>query len=248
MLNQSPELFNFGEVLGDWNVIRKLQTSLPFVPKTHEWLLDLVLGDSSFRKGSILLSSIRQRILGRSRSAKLLRQIRSFGVKDFSLNLQRFGVGDYLDRHPDIKVIGLQRTGIVERMLSVELLQATRIVSVKADHKASTRRINVDANRIVEKLSVIEREGAELDLMLGRLPPDRVRVCTYEELFGDKSRRDEIMTDLFNFLGVQPVVTELRMTKIVRAPIRDIVENYEECVRSARGTRYEVLLRAAAEH
>ena len=43
MLNQNPEVLNFGEVLGPWTDMRRLQKRLPLIPKDNVAYLDFIL-------------------------------------------------------------------------------------------------------------------------------------------------------------------------------------------------------------
>lgn len=82
--------------------------------------------------------------------------------------------------------------------------------------------------------------------MLGRLPEARKLVIRYEDLFSDPELRHQTMAAIFAFLGVEPVRTEERMVKIIRRPVKEVIENFDECVAAVRGTPYEELLQRAA--
>ncbi|GGO60581.1 hypothetical protein GCM10011315_35340 [Roseovarius pacificus] len=246
MLNQSPGILNFGEVLGEWNTIRKFQRKAFFLPRTDEAYLDWILYSLAFLRSVNTLRSLNKTLTGRRTAAKRLRDIRTFGVKDFSLNFQRYGLSGYLDARPDIKVIGLIRENVVDRMISNAMLGATGVVAARGGADGKTRTLRIDPTRIAGLLTDIETENADLDAMLSRLPDNRKYIVRYDELFSDPESRQRIMEGAFAFLGVPPVATQERMTKIIRAPANDVIENFDECLDAVRGTPHEALLRDAA--
>ena len=247
MLNQHPEVLNFGEVLGEWNAIRKLQRKLPFLPREDEAFLDWVLYSSSFFRTVNEIRSAKKTLGGKRVAAKRFRDISTFGIKDFSLNFIEFGLSHYLDNRPDLKVLGLLREDVVDRMISNAMLGATGVIKTTSASSGGRKTLRIDPASIARLLADIESENADLDAMLARLPDARKHVIRYDDLFLDPEKRHETMTGVFEFLGVAPVQTEERMVKIIRAPVSDVIENFEDCVAAVRGTLHETLLITAAE-
>lgn len=247
MLNQNPGVLNFGEVLGEWNTIRKLQRRLPFLPRSDEGLLDWVLYSRGFLRSVNGVRSLRKTLGGKRTAAKRLRDIKTFGVKDFSLNFIRFGLSDYLDARPDLKVIGLLREDVVDRMISNAMLMETGVIKTTRASGGGRKTLRINPAHISALLAEIETENADLEAMLARLPAARRHVIRYDDLFVDQERRHQTMTGVFNFLGVGPITTEERMVKIIRAPVTEVIENFEDCLAAVRGTPHEALLQAAAK-
>ena len=247
MLNQSSEVLNFGEVLGEWNTIRKIQKRTFFLPSKDEDYLDWILYSGTFLRSANTLRSLNKIRSGNRSASKRVRDIKTFGVKDFSLNFMRLGLSGYLDARPDIKVIGLVRENVVDRMISNALLGATGVVAVKNDDDKTRRKLQIDPSLVASLLNDIEVENADLDRMLARLPEERKFVIHYEDLFSDQQNRQDIMTRAFDFLGVAPVETQERMSKIIRSPANETIQNFEDCLEAVRGTHHEALLRDAAE-
>ncbi len=247
MLNQNPAVLNFGEVLGEWNMIRKLQRRIPLLPRSDEAFLDWVLYSDRFVRMVNSTRSLRKRLAGQPEAAKPLRDIKTYGIKDFSLNFQRFGLSGYLDAHPDLKVIGLKREDVVDRMISNAMLGATGVVKSTGDGAGKRKTLRIDPAHIAALLRDIETENAELDAMLARLPDHRKYVIRYDDLFSDQQTRNDIMQALFAFLEVPAVDTRERMVKIIRDPVTDVIENFEDCVAAVKGTPHEDLLRRAAQ-
>ena len=247
MLNQSPEVLNFGEVLGEWNAIRKLQKKLPFVPREDKAFLDWVLYSDAFLRVVNIIRSTKKTLSGKGSAAKSMRGIKTFGIKDFSLNFIRFGLSDYLDNHPDLKVVGLLREDVVDRMISNAMLGATGVIKTTSAKSGGRKTLRIDPAQISALLTDIETENADLDAMLARLPAGRKKIIRYDDLFSDQDKRHETMTEVFEFLDVSPIRTEERMVKIIRASVSDVIENFDDCVAAVQGTPHEALLRAAAE-
>ena len=246
MLNQNPAVLNFGEVLGEWNAIRKLQKRLPFLPRSDEALLDWVLYSGTFLRGVNSIRSLRKTLGGKRAAAKRLRDIETFGIKDFSLNFIRFGLSDYLDARPDLKVIGLRREDVVDRMISNAMLGATGVIKTTRASSGGRKTLRIEPALISTLLAEIETENADLEAMLERLPTARKHVIRYDDLFSDQDQRHQTMSGVFRFLGVAPIATEERMVKIIRAPVSEVIENFEDCLTAVRGTPHEALLQAAA--
>jgi len=84
MLNQSPQVLNFGEVLGEWNTIRKLQRKVFFLPRTDEAFLDWVLYSGTFLRSANAIRSVNKTLAGQGAAVQRVRDIKTFGIKDFS--------------------------------------------------------------------------------------------------------------------------------------------------------------------
>ncbi|MGM0740513.1 MAG: sulfotransferase [Pseudomonadota bacterium] len=244
MLNQSPEVLNFGEVLGEWNTIRKIQRKAVFLPRSDEAFLDWVLYSGSFLRAVNTIRSVRKSASGERGAVKRVSGLKTFGIKDFSLNFMRYGLSGYFDARPDIRVIGLIRDDVVERMVSNAMLGATGVIESRGGEDGEPRRLSLDPARVGELLSDIETENADLHAMLDRLPQERKHVIHYDDLFSNSRQR--IMTETFGFLGVRPVQTQERMHKIIRRPVNEVIENFDDCLDAVRGTHHETLLREAS--
>ena len=249
MLNQNPEVLNFGEVLGPWTQTRRMQRRLPFRAGSDTAFLDRILYSEHFPRTANLIRSAGKLRRGERAAMKRYRDIRTIGIKEFSLNFQRYGLTDYLASHPDIKVIGLVRENVVDRLVSNLALGQTGVVSTRSDADAGTadRKLHVDPAETARMLDVIEDENQLLRAMLDRVPEASRMVIRYEDLFHDEAARDRAVREVFAFLGVRDVATRARMKKIVRTPVSDLIANFDACLAAVRGTRHEALLRAAAD-
>ena len=131
-------------------------------------------------------------------------------------------------------------------MISNAMLGATGVIKTTSAKSGGRKTLRIDPGQIAALLTDIETENAELEEMLDRLPDPRKHIIRYEDLFTDPDPRHETMTGVFDFLGVAPIRTEERMVKIIRTPVNEVIENFEECVAAVKGTPHEELLRQAA--
>ena len=252
MLNQSPQVLNYGEVLGDWTQIRRLQRRTGLFRRSDAAYLDWILYARHFAFFANAARSLGRWRSGDTGAIKRLRDIRTIGIKEFSLNLRRAGLGDYIANHPDLKVVGLVRENVVDRLVSNLRMSRNGVLYVRegdgADVRAAAgRALRVEPAEMLRHLVVIEEENADLRAMLDRVPEGARLVIRYEDLFRDEASRDAVLRAAFEFLGVTPVATRVRMRKIIQRPVRDLIENFDECLEATKGTRFEAMLRAAAE-
>lgn len=241
LMNQNPEILNYGEVLGDWTVARRVARRVGFARKGDSAYLDRMLQDRSLARLANLYRNLRKTLNSNPSERKNFRKIRTIGVKDFSLNMNRLGLGNYLKKRPDIRIIGLQRHDVVDRMLSNAMLQKTGVVLAR-DGSKTFRRIEIPPESIHQMLETIDTENRDLDTMLRGLG-DRVIRIDYEEFFSNSETCDRIMQEVFEFLKVARTTTTIRMKKIIQAPPSKVISNFDACLDALRGTAYFDLLR-----
>ncbi|SLN68135.1 hypothetical protein PEL8287_03782 [Roseovarius litorisediminis] len=240
MLNQHPEVLNFGEVLGEWNQIRKVQRRLRLYRKSDTAYLDRVLLDPKFARFANMYRSTDKRRKNQPEAVKVFRNIETYGVKDFALNFERYGLRQYLKDRPQIKVIGLIRANVADRLVSTLMLGNTGVVAVRDDTADTDIQLHVEPPEFLRLLKAIDRENTLLSNMLNEIEADRLMVISYDDLFRDNDTRQKIMDDCFRFLDVHPIETRTRMKKILKKPISELIENYGDCIESIRGSQFEV--------
>ncbi len=245
MLNQHPGVLNFGEVLGDWNLVRKWERRLPFLFHDEAAFLDHVLCARSFPPLANAVRSLRKRRKGRGAEIKRMRRVETYGVKEFSLHFDRFGLDDFLAARPEVQVIGLARHNVVDRMVSTALLQSSGVVALRGKHSDPDARLRLDPARLLPMLDEVAAENAGLERHLAALSPARVLRIDYDDLFRDPAACQTAMDRVFAFLGVAPLAVAPRMRRIRKAPLSSVVENYDDCLEALRGTAYHDLFQAA---
>ncbi|MRU14718.1 sulfotransferase [Roseovarius sp. A21] len=243
LLNQHPEIMNYGEVLGDWNPIRKMQRRLGAFKEDDAAYLDFCLGNPWGHRLAFAGRSAQRRIKRRPRDGKRLSQVRQIGIKDFALHFQNLGIIDYLAQRPDIKVIGLERANLFDRMISNALLEASGVVEIREGQGGPAEtKLHMEPQNALNALEVIEGENIILNQMLAGIPQERRMHVRYEDFFAGPQQTAAIMDDLHRFLEVAPFKPEVRMRKIVQGRSIDRLANRDEVIEALKGTRFQRLI------
>jgi hypothetical protein len=243
MLNQNPAVLNYGEVLGDWTQIRKLQTRLGLYKHDDAAYLDALLGNPAVLRVANTFRTAGKLVAGKAAERKRLGQVRTVGFKEFSLNLERRGLQGYLSMVPDLRVIGLVRANVLERMISNAFLQETGVVSSQSKQAGTAKRaLHIPPEEMIGRLETIEAENAALETQLSTLPGDRVLRLDYTDLYSGEARTRETMQQVYGFLDVPAIEPEIRMKKVVKRNPLDAIENRDEILEVMRGTRFEAFV------
>ena len=239
MLNQNPAILNFGEVLGDWTQIRQLQQRLRLYRDNDRAYLTALLQDKRVLWAANTFRNATKLAKGKPGECKRLARVESVGFKEFSLNLTRRDLQDFPTDLTDLKVIGLSRRNVIERMISNEFLVATGIVLSRGDDAAPQRQLYLDPADVIAKLDVIEQENHDLEKMLTTLPEHRVFRLDYDALYSQPDKIAETMEKLHGFLGVRHHAPQIRMKKIGRKHPLASLTNGPEIAETLAGTRFQ---------
>lgn len=239
LLNQHPEVLNYGEVLGDWTLFRRWQGRIAIFRKDDARYLDTLLGNRWLAWALCHARNVYHWRQGRRGSAKRFGDLGTIGVKEFALNLRRCGLSEYLAQRPGIRVIGLERENVVDRFLSSRMLGATGVVAARPGMPAPQAMLHLDPETLARDLERVARENRELAEMLDALPTKRVMRIRYEALYADAPTRHAILDSLHRFIGVAQMRPVLTMRKIIPGRSADRVANREACRRALLGTRFE---------
>ncbi|HEX5461216.1 MAG TPA: hypothetical protein VFX20_14735 [Steroidobacteraceae bacterium] len=243
LINQHPGLLNYGEVLGDWIPMRRLQRRIGIFRNDDASWLDFLLKNRMPFYGAQAVRAVHQFRRGDRPEIKSRRTTTSLGIKESSLNLQRLGIGNYLSERPWIKVIALRRLSTLDRTISSLMLRETGVV---AAHKrdAGTRRaaVVIEPARFVRMLNAVAEENAELDRMTAALPSQRVHRITYEQAFTDPEALPERMNELYRFLDVDCFEPQIRTRKILPRDPAEVIANFSDCRHAAISAGLEPLL------
>ncbi|WP_292295042.1 hypothetical protein [Marivita sp.] len=242
MFNQNPAILNFGEVLGEWNRIRRVQRALRLFQDGDQAYLDAVLCSKMLQRTANMVRTVGKIRAGKWSEAKRMHKIRTVGFKEFSLNFRRYGLPNYVANAADVKVIGLTRSNVLNRMVSTAFLEATGIVaSTSAQAKATHQKLHLDPDSVITKLEVIEQENQELTDILDALAPSRVFRLDYEDLYADEMHTVTKLRSVYAFLGAPDVIPRVRMRKIVhRNPLSALDNGHEvaEVIATSRFAAY----------
>ncbi len=242
LLNQNAAILNYGEVLGGWNKLRQAQRALRLCKEDDRAYLDALL-----HKKGVLRTANLVRSLGKAKGRKwseikALRRVAHVGFKEFATHFIELGITDYLKTRPDIKVIGLERTNAIDRMISVAFLDTTGVIALPSSEKRGEKpKLWIDPDRVLEQLDIIERESNELRRMLEVLPEDRVMRIRYEDLYSGPVQTLRTTRRAYAFLGVPDHMPSVRMRKILKGDPLDALANgaeLREVIASSRFAHY----------
>ncbi|MEL6973353.1 MAG: hypothetical protein AAFO02_24540, partial [Bacteroidota bacterium] len=102
--------------------------------------------------------------------------------------------------------------------------------------------ITIDPREIESLLNTIDLENLRLKELLGQINSDRCFIIQYDEFYKSEYARARIISDLFHFLEVPPIVTSIRMGKIVTRAPASMIKNREDCAMALRNTRFDGFL------
>lgn len=160
-LNQNPEIMNYGEVLGDWMPIRKIQRTTGLYKNDEAGYLDALMSNRHIQWSANTFRSLGKLKRGKISEVKLFRNIKFVGVKEFSLNLSRLRILDYIKNRRDIKVISLERKNPIDRMVSSFRLGKTGVVSTSSsvEHAKTDEDFWMDPSSVLSNLEAIDNEN-----------------------------------------------------------------------------------------
>ena len=246
LLNQHPHLINYGEVLGDWTLPYKLYSSYAFGPRDVISYLEFLYTSRSFFYVAQLYSSFNRIINKRKVYFKRYSSIYSIGIKDFTINFKRRRIANYLKSHPEIYVINLYRENQLKRLISLEMMRANKIVSVKnynsrKNHQRNFNhtKIRLDPLYVWNQLTTFQAEIDDQFKMIKNHPKERIFTIKYENLFASETSLRRITKNLFKFLHVKPISSRSYHRKILPNNIYDLLANYDEIRLALKDTKFE---------
>lgn len=241
LLSQHPNVINYGEVLGEWTTGYKVNKYLRLGQGNAQNYLDFIYGGSQYFHLSQNYARLKA-LLGRGEvQDKRWSEIQSFGVKDFAMNLMARGAADYLEQHPDIRVISLFRENALRRYASIVMMNETGVINTRqAQSKdvAQKRRkqVYLDPQHFIEGLRRTEQVVQDQLDMTAKLDPQRVLSIRYEDLFASAESKLEFADQMFRFLEVKPLQLESSHKKLNSEDLKELIENYDEIFALCQGT------------
>lgn len=246
LLNQHAAVVNYGEVLGDWTFTGKWlrprfgDNSAAFL----DWLYESRL---AFYGGQIH-SYLARRRGGKATHFRRRQAVESLGVKEFAVNVTRFGLETFLEERPEIRLIALVRSDPLARLLSVRQLAMTGEVARIAGPaegragergSASKPKITLDTGSLIRDLEVIERENEAVRAAASRHRGPVFRL-EYESFFSSApDLQAKAVADLLGFLGVERQTLKSEHRRLREMALCDAIENYEEVRKALIGGPFE---------
>lgn len=234
-INQHRDAVNYGEVLGDWTAMSKLKSQLR---PNQPWpdFIDRVHTSRSIFACGQMVSAVSHMKKDRPVSWHRSSQVSQIGFKEFATNFERYDMMTYLADRPDVKVVSLTRENMLKRLVSVELLAKTHQVSATNSSRSQSATIELDPDEVLEQLKLYRSEQAlQQHLLSGRNPTLEV---TYEELF-DPDQQSGKMSQIFEFLELDPIETGPGDTKLNSDELEDTIVNYGAVRQVLLGSEFE---------
>ncbi|MBJ7899317.1 MAG: hypothetical protein GC158_05185 [Cyanobacteria bacterium RI_101] len=245
LLNRHPQVTNYGEVLGNWMItfqLYKLGQKLPGTQISVEKYLDLILSSPAFFQTAQVYSALAKLGKGEKPNFKSWGQIKSLGVKDFSINFIKRGVADYFQQRPYLKVINLYRSNSLRRLISLEAMKNTGVIGLERSQKAKTSTVFLPTENLLERLALYDREKQDQFALLQSFPKENVLEIEYETYFQSEESQRVYNDRVFELLGVEPLPLEGKHRKILPQSLEATLTNYAEVRQALQGTSYETFL------
>jgi hypothetical protein len=242
ILNQHPNVVNYGEVLGEWTLPHKLFKRLTWLTRWDwagfiNWLLSSRLAHIIGQWRSIRAHQIR----GHVRRTKPFDSISAVGFKDFFFLIERSGLADFITTS-DFRIIHLRRDDSLARAVSLQRMAAS---GQAVQHESSAKpAVHIDTARLLQDLDAMAREQAFEDRLVSALEPARRMQIDYQDYFFDIRRMDALNQNMFEFLGVAPCVVQAEHKKISGDALGDDILNLEQVILALRGTPHAALASA----
>lgn len=146
------------------------------------------------------------------------------------------GLWEWLCSDDQTRVVLLRRRNTVSRFVSYLVAQERGVWHSSDPRDVAQSRVRVELAELLNFAKEQEQQFRAVREGIGS-DPCRVVETTHEDL---GAKPHTVMAELFQFLGVEPW-TQLqgRTVRLVRAELRDVVENYDELARELRGTTLE---------
>jgi len=235
VLNQHPRVTNYGEVLGEYTLPRRLHDVFGYGGRTPEDYLDHMLSSRSNFYLAHAYDAVRRVASWRSPRPKRWSNVETLGVKELAIRLSRAGLSTFLAERDEIAVIHLERRNCLRRLISVMAVESDGAVAVTSARGSETRRrLNIDVQLVRDRLPVIERERVDEEEMADTLPPERVLRLVYEEMFASSVSLQRGYRAMFEFLAVDPIDVQGTHRKVLSPELSDTVVNYPELAAALR--------------
>ena len=240
MLNQHPAVLNLGEVLGEWNQIRRMQRVSGLFRGNDAAYIDALLGNVGLQRLLNKTRNIKKRAAGTPEQVKVFGDLQAIGIKEFSLNFDSLGLESFLERRPDIKVIGLLRENVLARAVSAAVLENTGVVhSRQLNVPRTSGFLKMEADELLQRLQAAEQEYERLLQYLEVLAPERVMRISYEEAFAGQASLVAAVRQVYEFLQLEDYRPEIHLKKLTTNDPMAVFEQSEGLRLALASTRFQ---------
>jgi len=240
-LNLHPQVVNYGEVLGDWTLPKKL-SKFGFIGNQNESdYLDSLYNSKSLYYLGQSWSAIQHLVKNKPVNFKHSNAVKTIGIKDFGIHFQRLGLDHYLRNNPDIAVIYLYRENILDRYISVQSLERNKVVQSE-DSSTAVRKMKIDISEMMSALDVLRDELDYTHQLVDDLDGNPVIKICYEDAFADGDSLQNMCNQVFEFLQVDPIAEKSRQKKILSRSLDQVIDNFDDFKKAILGSRYSNFL------
>ncbi len=248
LLNSHPQITNYGEVLGEWTLLRKLHTKIKLGGQSIFDYLNYIYTNPVFFYIAQIYSAIARLRSGKSINFKHRRQVKTVGVKDFHMNLSgdKKSLWSFFKNDEEMLIIHLYRENILKKFISLEMMSSTKVVSSHqiesnpkdSEPKNQLPKLYVDPQMVLQRLEKSHTMLQERMEALNQLPQRRVFHLRYEDLFSSGSSQHNYRDAIFQFLGVEPINVESSHRKLLSKDLADVIENYDQVYDTLSKTKF----------
>ena len=243
LLNQHPQITNYGEVLGDWTLPYQLHLKYSFGGSSDLEYLHYIYQSQTFFWLAQFYSAYAHVKEKKKINFKTWHQLQSLGIKDFSIHFHRRNLQSFLLENGSLKVINLYRDNSLKRYISLVYMGKTGVIkTTKAssnEHINSTK-VAIDVDELLAQLKIYETEKEEQLSLVNQLEAHRVLNIRYEDYFGSDEAQEQYNNSMFELLGVKALPTKIksRQQKILSDSLSEIIANYEQIYDRLQNTPY----------
>lgn len=243
VLNQHPNVVNYGEVLGKWTHPARLYRAAKIFGAKHPDFLDWMLGSPSALIAGQSYRALSQIIRGEQPTFKRYQDVRSAGIKDFAFLFERLHLGDYLQQRDNVRVIYLLRRNSFKRYLSLLRMSETGVVKVeKSRPSEAPTSIRVDVDDLLRNLEIYASEIDFGETLISQLDQSRLLRVEYEDYFSSDAAMQRTNADVFRFLGVQNHPVRAKHQRINTQPLDRQIVNFDEVASALEGEGFGCFL------
>lgn len=235
-LNKHTEIVNFGEVLGPWTMPYKIFRIISWLGVSNKYYINQIYSRSIIYYVAQLISAVSHFRKKAPLNIKLIKNVKSIGVKDFSFLIKQRNLKEWLIKNEEIKIIYLYRENILKRYLSLVMMQQTGVV--KSESKSIKKTIKVDVDDMIKELNIYSEQKEYEDSIIELVPKERVLKICYENYFFDDIKMKENTRNIFNFIGVDPIDIYSNHKKINSDNLESLIVNYNEVEGMLKGTEF----------
>jgi hypothetical protein len=236
ILNQHPQIVNYGEMLGEWTLPHKLFKRLRWLtgwdwPAFINWMLSSRIAHTVGQ----LRSSHAHRGRGKLRPTKPFADIAAAGFKDFFFLIARNDLGAFV-KNGAFKIIYLRRDDYLARAVSLQRMSASGLA---VQHQVNVKQpIMIDTKLLLLDLDAMATEMAFEMKLISQLDNANRFEIDYRDYFFDPLRMDITNQDLFRFLGVKPHVVQAEHRKMSGDSLASDIANLSEVIHALRASAH----------